>query len=243
MYYASFVIGIVVGQFLFGEANENYMFCAILGSVVAIFVVYPDYKHDLMLSGRYGAKPHISLEKCVNLLTVIGIMLCISISLNNLISMSPLPKWSEGYQEASDALYGSNIWMELIGSAFITPILEELLHRGVVYGRLRRMMGLLPAVLVSALIFATLHFNMVQFIYTFLLGIALALFVEKTGHLYPAIIAHMAANGIAVIRTETGFLMGTVDGSVFAWVVSVLLCIVGVIGLLLYSKSVLKKKS
>ena len=89
-----------------------------------------------------------------------------------------------------------------------------------------------PAVIVSALIFAGLHFNIVQFIYAFLLGIVFALFVEKTGKLYPAIIAHIVANGIAVVRTETGFLQGTVDGSVSAWLISVGVCLIGVAGLL-----------
>ena len=114
----------------------------------------------------------------------------------------------------------------------LLPFLEELLHRGVVFGRLRRRMGMWPAVLVSALVFAMLHFNMVQFIYAFLLGIVFALFVEKTGHLYPAVVAHVVANGIAVIRTETGFLQGTVDKSVSAWFISIGICFIGVAGLL-----------
>ena len=93
-------------------------------------------------------------------------------------------------------------------------------------------MGVWSAVIVSALVFAMLHFNMVQFIYAFLLGIVFALFVEKTGHLYPAVVAHVVANGIAVIRTETGFLQGTVDKSVSAWFISIGICFIGVAGLL-----------
>ncbi len=243
IYYAAIVIGILVAQLVFGGGNENYMLCKIFGSLVATFVVYTEYRHDLTIGGRFGAKPHMTFEKLLNLLAVTGIMIILSVSLNNLISMSPLPGLSEGYQNASDALYGSNIVLELIGSALVTPILEELLHRGVVYGKLRKMMGLWPAVLVSALIFATLHFNIVQFLYTFLLGIALAFFVEKTNRIYPAVIAHMAANGIAVIRTETGFLKETADGSIFAWVISAALCIMGIIGWFLYSRSIIKKKS
>ena len=147
--------------------------------------------------------------------------------------MSPLVQMSEEYQNASDAFYGSTIWIELLGSALVTPVLEEILHRGVVFGRLRRRMDMWPAVILSALVFAVLHFNIVQFIYAFLLGMVFALFVEKTGLLYPAILAHIVANAIAVIRTETGFLQETVDGSAVAWIFSVVHCIVGVIGLIL----------
>lgn len=234
MYYATISIGIFVAQMIFGTGNESYMLCKIIGSLIAIPVVYADYKRDLMLTGKYGLKNPVTAQNVKQVLAVIGITICLSVALNNIISMSSLVSVSEEYQNASDAFYGSTIWLELLGSALITPFLEELLHRGVVYGRLRRMMGMWPAVVVSALIFAGLHFNIVQFIYAFLLGVVFALFVEKTGRLSSAVIAHVIANGIAVIRTETGFLQGTVDGSVSAWLISIGLCLLGIGGLIIY---------
>ena len=227
MYYVAITIGSFIAQMIFGTGVENYMLCKIIGSVVAIPVVFSDYKRDLMMTGRYGLKSPFTVVQVKLLLGVIGITICLSIGLNNVISMSPLVQMSEEFQNASDAFYGSTLGLELIGSVLITPFLEELLHRGVVFGRLRRRMDMWPAVIISALVFAVLHFNIVQFIYAFLLGIVFALFVEKTGKLYPAILAHVVANGIAVIRTETGFLQGTVDGGVSAWLISVGLCLVG----------------
>lgn len=234
MYYAAITIGIFIAQLIFGTSIENYMLCKIIGSLVALPVVYKDYKADLKRIGLYGKRWPFSMEMMTNILFVMGITICISVSLNNIISMSPLMQVSTEYQNASNAFYGSSIWLELLGSAIITPILEELLHRGVVYGRLRRMMRMWPAVILSALVFAALHFNIVQFTYAFLLGIVFALFVEKTGHIYPAILAHIVANGIAVIRTETGFLLETVDGSASAWWVSVGLLLMGIGGLIIY---------
>jgi len=240
MYYVAITIGSFIAQLIFGTGIENYMLCKMVGSVLAIFTVYADYKRDMMLTGRYRRKIPFRAQQAKELLAVIGITICLSVSLNNIISMSPLVAMSEEYQNASDAFYSSTIWIELLGSALVTPFLEELLHRGVIFGRLRRMMGMWPAVIVSALIFAVLHFNIVQFVYAFLLGIVFALFVEKTGHLYPAVIAHVIANGIAVVRTETGFLQGTVDGSVSAWLVSIGLCLVGAGVTLIFAGS--KKK-
>lgn len=226
-YYATLSIASYIAQMFFGTGVENYMLCKTVGSVVAISVVYADYKRDLMLTGRYGLKDPITSSQIKRLLVIIGITICLSIGLNNVICMSPLVQMSEEFQNASDAFYGSTLWIELLGSAIVTPVLEELLHRGVVFGRLRRRMDMWPAVIVSALVFAVLHFNIVQFIYAFILGIVFALFVEKTGKLYPAIIAHIVANGIAVVRTETGFLQSTVDGSVSAWLISIGCCLVG----------------
>ena len=91
------------------------------------------------------------------------------------------------------------------------------------------MMAKIPAVLVSALIFAALHFNVVQFIYAFLLGIVLALLMEKAGHVYAAVAGHMAANLLAVLRTELGIFSNMTDKSISAWVISVLVLVVGIV--------------
>lgn len=227
MYYVAISIGSYVAQMVLGTGIENYMTCKIIGSIVAIPVVFADYKKDRILTGQYGMKSPVTPALIKQMVAVVGITICLSVGLNNVISMSPLVQMSEEYQNASDAFFGSTFGLELLGSALVTPFLEELLHRGVVFGRLRRRMDMWPAVLVSALIFAVLHFNMVQFIYAFLLGIVFALFVEKTGKLYSAVIAHVAANGLAVVRTETGLWQWTVDKSVSAWLISIGFCLIG----------------
>ena len=227
MYYTTLSIASYIAQMIFGTGVENYMLCKTIGSMVAIPIVYADYKRDLMLTGKYGLKNPMTSIQYMQLFGIVGITICLSIGLNNVICMSPLVQMSEEYQNASDAFYGSSFALELLGSALVTPLLEELLHRGVVYGRLRRHMQMWPAVILSALVFAVLHFNIVQFVYAFLLGVVFALFVEKTGKLSFAVIAHVVANAIAVIRTETGFLETTVDASVSAWLISVGLCLVG----------------
>ena len=227
MYYATLSIASFVAQMIFGAGIENYMLCKTIASLITISVVYADYKKDLMMTGRYGLKNPWKRSDLKNLGFVVMCTICLSVAFNNIICMSPLVQMSEEFQNASDAFYGGSIGIELLGAALITPILEELLHRGVVYGRLRRRMGMWSAVVISALIFAVLHFNIVQFVYAFLMGIVFALVVEKTGRLSLTVIAHIVANTIAVIRTETGFLQGTVDGSVSAWLISIGLCLAG----------------
>lgn len=234
MYYVALMVPMYIAQLIFGAGIETYMLCKTIGSIVAIFVVFADYKRDLMLSGRWGMREDFSVLKLRHILMVIGISLCLSVALNNLLLMSPLVEASEEFENANQAFYGSTIYMELLGSALVTPILEELLHRGVVFGRLRYMMGKWAAVILSALIFAMLHFNIVQFIYAFLFGLVLALVMDKTRKLYLPILMHIAANALAVIRTETGFLDGMLDKSALAWISAVVLAIVGVVWLVVY---------
>uniref|UniRef100_UPI004055EEED CPBP family intramembrane glutamic endopeptidase n=1 Tax=Agathobacter sp. TaxID=2021311 RepID=UPI004055EEED len=236
MYYAAITVGSFAAQIVFGAGIESYMLCKTVGSLTAIPVVWSFYKQDLIFEGTYGLKMDFDAKLWKNVVLIAGISACMSIALNNIISMSPLVTVSEAYKEASAAFYGSTIGMELLGSALITPILEELLHRGVVYKRLRNMVGIKAAVIISALIFAGLHFNVVQFIYAFLLGLVLAVFMEKTNRLYAPVLAHVAANTIAVIRTETGMLSQTVDGSLSAWLVSAALLLLGTGGFLAFIK-------
>ena len=59
MYYSAITIGSFVAQVILGAGIETYMLCKIIGSLVAIPVVYADYKHDLMLTGKYKIKEAI----------------------------------------------------------------------------------------------------------------------------------------------------------------------------------------
>jgi membrane protease YdiL (CAAX protease family) len=182
---------------------------------------------------------HVQVEKrnaqaqkrarVLNAAWIICIAALIGTGLNNLILMSPLAEVSAGFAQASSSFYGSTLVLELISSALLTPVLEELVYRGIIFARLKRMLGFVPAMLLSALIFAIMHFNLVQFVYALLFGMVLVVFMEKTGHLYGAMLGHITANALAVIRTETGFLDRTVDGSVQAWLLSAGCLIAGVL--------------
>ena len=83
--------------------------------------------------------------------------------------------------------------------AILPAIFEELFIRKGVFGILR---GKRPifACIVSALIFATIHMNISQFIFAFLVGILFGIVREKTGKLYPTMILHFVNNGFAVIQ-------------------------------------------
>lgn len=237
IYYVTVVIMMFAAQWIFGTDNAHYMLCQIVASAVTLPVMYYSfYRGDIALSGRKSFRQCWNRRMGISLLWISGITVLISIGLNNLISMSPLISLSEGYAAASADFYGSTLALELIGSAVLTPILEEMLYRGILYHRMREMMGIVPSVLLSSLIFGLIHFNLVQFVYAFLLGIVLALFVERTGHFYASAAAHMVANLLAVIRTETGFLAATVQGDIWSWTVSIVLFAAGILLLTVWER-------
>ncbi len=77
----------------------------------------------------------------------------------------------QDYQEMIQSLIKSPM-TSLIQVCVLAPVMEEILMRGVVLGGLKNYSyGTVTALLVSATLFACLHFNMVQTLSAFLCGI------------------------------------------------------------------------
>ena len=118
---------------------------------------------------------------------------------------------------------------ELLVLGIITPFTEELLYRYAVFRRLRGNYGAWTAIFGSTLIFAVLHMNIVQIIYAFVLGLLLALLMERYQDMRVPFAGHAAANIIAVLRGETGFLSWMKQGNPLFVPVTVVLAVVTII--------------
>ena len=73
------------------------------------------------------------------------------------------------------------------------PFAEELFFRGVVYSALRRY-GPVLATLASAALFGIAHGVSVVLVVAFLLGVVNAVLVERSGSIWPAVLAHATNN-------------------------------------------------
>lgn len=216
----------MLAVFLGADPQEQYMALQTASVAVTIPFIARFYQKDKNEPTVFWE--HMDLEiakKSAAKKTANGILMflagaAIGIALNNLLILSGLEDVSPGYQQVNQQLFSGGIYFELLGACLLTPFLEELLYRGVVYGRLcdlvildneektsrgkkRERYGRVTAMLLSALLFGVIHMNLVQFIYAGILGILLAWFMEKTGHFYGAFLAHMGANLMAVLRVET----------------------------------------
>lgn len=242
-YYAVMLVAMTMAQWIFGSGNEHFVTCQLLATLVTIPFMMPFFRQDQALRGIPAwKKPSITGKKVLRVLSVVGIAALIGIGLDNLISMSPLVTLSAGYQEANAGFYGGTLGMELLSSALFTPILEELVFRGILLGRLTQLLPEGWAVFVSSLLFAVMHFNIVQFLYALLLGFVLALFARKCGSVCYAMAGHMTINLIAVLRTETGLLQSTVSGTAFSWVLSGILLAAGTVAFVIFLKKMSKSE-
>ncbi len=86
----------------------------------------------------------------------------------------------------------------------VAPVIEEITFRGMLLSRLRRSLGPWPSILISAAVFAGLHFALDPDSYLaatglFVVGIALAWAALRRGDLGVSILLHVGVNLLAVV--------------------------------------------
>ncbi len=103
------------------------------------------------------------------------------------------PTSEQLFQDSAAALAKSPV-TGFIQTCIIAPFVEEILMRGIITDGLKTTCGIPAAILLSALLFALLHFNMVQTLSAFICGIVLGLLYVKTGSVLCCITAHCGYN-------------------------------------------------
>lgn len=89
----------------------------------------------------------------------------------------------------------------ILSIALLAPILEELLFRGAIQGRLQAMCkNPWIAIIIASFIFGVVHMNPAQIPFAFLLGIMFGWLYFRTGSLLPGIIGHILNNSMATIN-------------------------------------------
>ncbi len=76
----------------------------------------------------------------------------------------------------------------------IPAICEEFIFRGMIFKGLRSHYSAIVSILLTGLLFALIHQNIVQFIYPFIMGCVLALVMERTNNLIYPILIHFFSN-------------------------------------------------
>jgi len=108
--------------------------------------------------------------------------------------------WADGLQE--NLIWGSwgLVARETVDSVIWAPLGEEVAFRGVLYPALRSRFGVAPAAAMSAAVFALAHgYGVLGFVAVFWSGALWAFAYERTGSLWPGIIAHSAGNAMATV--------------------------------------------
>jgi len=92
------------------------------------------------------------------------------------------------------------LWLNLLVFGVVPAFAEELFFRGVLYNYLKkRLNSFFHAAIISSLLFAGMHMQIVQIIPIFILGFALAVIYQATGRIWIAMLLHATNNVIQVV--------------------------------------------
>ena len=119
---------------------------------------------------------------------------------------------------ALNFLFGSNtasnsiMALSLVATIIVSPVAEELIFRGIFLNRLNLIIPPLFAVLVSSLLFASLH-SYGSIISAFIFAICMAILYLKTENILIPIFAHFLNNLLAeiIVRADVNSLLFTND--------------------------------
>jgi membrane protease YdiL (CAAX protease family) len=135
---------------------------------------------------------------------IFGGFLCLPlVAITNLFVQSTKPEPLENPQiEALMGSGGVDPWMLIVlipVGGMLVPFVEELLFRGLLFRWLGTRMKIPWAVTISSLVFALLH-GIPHFIPAItVLGAVLALLVQRSQSLWPAIVAHGTFNSVMIV--------------------------------------------
>jgi membrane protease YdiL (CAAX protease family) len=94
-----------------------------------------------------------------------------------------------------------NSWWQLCliftALVVVAPVAEELVMRGLLFGRIRARLPFWPTAIIISAVFAAAHLQVNVAIDTFILSMVMCYVREKTGVIYPTILMHVVKNSLA----------------------------------------------
>ena len=156
--------------------------------LVAVLPLWRMWKQELA-----GSTIPVAIGK-KNVILCAVLALGASLGLNSLLSVSGFAAHSETYQNVAQNQYGVAFGIGMILYGIISPFVEEVVFRGIIYNRMRRLYPVTAAILVSGVLVGAYHGNVVQGVYGTCMGILLAYVYERTGRFWIPVGFHMLAN-------------------------------------------------
>lgn len=102
------------------------------------------------------------------------------------------------YDSTQQAIYGSSIALQVVAAGIVGPVVEELIFRGLIYNRIKKMAGVVLAAILSALIFGAYHGNWVQAPYAMVIGLVCVYVYEKYKSIIAPMMLHITANMFSI---------------------------------------------
>ncbi|WP_024615273.1 CPBP family intramembrane glutamic endopeptidase [Clostridium sp. Ade.TY] len=171
------------------------IFISDLIMLIILLLIFTRHKNGLINKGEFNK---ISIKKCIYI-----IMLACGLYMVSMIIISLLAPIFSSYKAVQNNLsHAQNSIIGILIISIFVPIFEEIFFRGVIFGFLKKNYNIVIAVIIQALVFSIMHFNIVQGIYTFILGVACALMYLYSKSLIGSIIVHIVFNFLGMTLSK-----------------------------------------
>lgn len=195
-------------QFMIRYAETVSGMAGGLCSMIAVIPLIPLLKRELLCRREErglpaakekgaddGAAGQTCADRCVRTggFTVI-FAVSASLGLNILLTLTGFAETSAAYQRVADHQYGVAFGIGLVLYGLVSPLVEEVVFRGIIYNRLRRLSGPLIGIVASAVFFGIFHGNLVQGVYGAIMGMFMAYVYERQDSFFWPVLFHAAAN-------------------------------------------------
>ena len=173
--------------FIYGRVVFNFM----LG-----FLIYwvLSYKYELNFSAIGLSAQNLLLNITIGFLTFL-LYGFLAVTIISLAGRDPLAIGTHYFIKMGLKDFPlTDLIVYIFGLLIIAPFVEECLFRGMMYGPLKRKIGVLGSICATSAIWATNHMLPKSFFSIFLIGIILCFLYRKTKSLIPSITMHFMIN-------------------------------------------------
>ncbi len=178
---------------------------------VTTFIIYIGY---LLIFGLWyyfmycrnawtGSWKQVLNLKRILCIAAAGILIQLGMDMILTVTLPLFPNIYDSYMGVVDSLINNSIYM-ILCVCILAPIGEELIFRGLVFRTLKRAVPWQAALVIQAVLFGIYHLNLVQGIYTAVLGLCMGYLAYKYGSIIPGILLHIAINASSYL---IGFLL------------------------------------
>ncbi len=197
LFICQFILAII-WQFLTSALNIGYAYDMILSQSFVFGVPAIIY----FLITKQNVKEVLSIKpiSILNILIIIGISIFVQPFIGLISGITSL-----FFQNAVSAMISETIdvplWLMIVSTALTPAIYEEIIFRGIIFNGYKTT-SLLKACIMCGFLFAMMHMNAQQFLYTFVMGILFSFFVYKTKSIFSSIISHFTINASQIILSN-----------------------------------------
>lgn len=172
-------------------------FISLISSIVVLLVIFIIFK-----ARKKNIKEDILIKKIDKRAILPIILMGLALNILTEIFISVIPFSEDLLMEYSQNValaFSGNIVIDIIAVAIIAPIVEEVVFRGLVFTRLNKGMNVVLAVILSSLLFAVMHLQLIWIIYAFVFGVIFNLIYIRFKSLLANILLHMSYNSVPFI--------------------------------------------